>query len=271
MRGLNSPAKHKMLKNMIQKEKPSLVFLQETKGNSTVLEKILNKAWSGCHSVSVDASGASGGLAIMWNPQVLSLQDFHASHFFIQTTFHLIGTNIHGHLSNVYFPQYLQKKLDLLDTLTALNSNKTFPFWICGGDFNIITALGEKSRGRSTLEGDSIDFKDFIHRNQLMDLQTSNGVYTWTNKRRGPQHIASRLDRFLISDNFIHLGGDFHNSIMPQVGSDHWPIMLQWLRLGSKCNRPFRFESFWFSHPHFKEVVIDALKSFSPPAGAKMF
>jgi len=106
---------------------PSLVFLQETKGNSIVLEKILNKASTGCCSVSVDASGALGGLAIMWNTQVLSLQDFHASHFFIQTTFHLIGTNIHGHLSNVYFPQDLQKKLDLLDTLTALSSGRRFP------------------------------------------------------------------------------------------------------------------------------------------------
>lgn len=78
------------------------------------------------------------------------------------------------------------------------------------------------------MEGDSIDFKDFIHSNQLMELQISNGMITWTDKRRGPQHIASKLDRFLMSDNAIHLGGDFHASIMPQVGSDHWPIMLQW-------------------------------------------
>ena len=74
-----------------------------------------------------------------------------------------------------------------------------------------------------------------------------------------------------MSDSAIHLGGDFHASIMPQVGSDHWPIMLQWSRPGARCNRPFRFESFWFSHPNFKDVFIDAWKSFSPPEGAKMF
>src|SRR5699024_5496043 len=90
VRGLNSPTKHRMLKNMIQQERPTLFFLQETKSNSNVLEKILNKVWTGCRSDSVDASGASGGLAILWNPQILSLQDFHASHFFIQTTFHLV-------------------------------------------------------------------------------------------------------------------------------------------------------------------------------------
>jgi len=94
-----------MLKNLIQQEKSSLVFLQEMKSNKTAIERILNKVWSGSCSVSVDASGDSGGLVIFWNPQVLTLQDFHATHFLIQASFHLIGTNIHGHLSNVYFPQ----------------------------------------------------------------------------------------------------------------------------------------------------------------------
>jgi len=185
VRGLNSPSKHRMLKNLIQQEKPTLVFLQETKSNSVVIERILNKVWFRSCSVSVDASGASGGLAILWNPQILNLQDFHASHFLIQATFHLIGTNIHGHLSNVYFPQNIQQKLYLLDTLTTLNSKRQFPLWIGGGDFNIITASEEKTGGRSKLDSDNSGFKDFIQRNQLMDMQTSNGIYTWTNKRRG--------------------------------------------------------------------------------------
>lgn len=121
----------------------------------------------------------------MWNPQVLTLQDFHATHFLIQATFHLIGTNIHGHLSNVYFPKNPHKKLELLHTLTVLNSNRQFPLWIGGGDFNIITTLEEKQGGRLKLENDSIGFKEFIHSNHLMDIQTSNGIYTWTNKQKG--------------------------------------------------------------------------------------
>jgi len=167
-----------MIKNLIQQEKPSLVFLQETKCDNTALERILNKVWSSSHSVSVDASGASGGLAILWDPQVLTLQDFHAAHFLIQASFHLIGTNIHRHLSNVYFPQNLQQKLDLLDTLTTLNFNRQFPLWIGGGDFNIITTLEEKNSGIPRLDRDSSGFKDFMQSNHLMDIQTSNGVYT---------------------------------------------------------------------------------------------
>lgn len=128
-----------------------------------------------------------------------------------------------------------------------------------------------KKGGRTKLEGDSIGFKEFIQSNQLMDIQTSNGTYTWTNKRRGIQNIASRLDRFLISDNAIHLGGDLHASILPQGGSDHWTIMLQWTRPSKQCNHPFCFEAFWFTHPNFKEMVRAAWKSYTPPVGAKMF
>lgn len=149
VRGLNSPSKQRMLKNLIQLEKPSVLFLQEMKGNSATLETILNRVWLGSCSVSVDASGASGGLAVIWNPQILTLQYFPATHFLIRATFHLIGKNIHGHLSNVYFPQNLQQKLELLDTLSVLNSNRKLPLWIGGGDFNIITTLEEKQGGRS--------------------------------------------------------------------------------------------------------------------------
>jgi len=97
-----------MIKNLIQQEKPSIVFLQETKSSNTAIDRIRNKIWAGSSSISVDASGASGGLAILWNLQTLSLYDFHATHHLIQASFHLIGTNIHEHLSNVYFPQNIQ-------------------------------------------------------------------------------------------------------------------------------------------------------------------
>ena len=169
----------------------------------------------------VDASRASGGLPIIWNPQIISLSNFHVSHHFIQNSFHLVGTNSHGHRTNVYFPQDALKKFTLLSTLADLNSSRCHPLWICGGDVNMITTLEEKNGGRTRLEMDSNGFKEFIQNNWLMDLPTSNGTHTWTNKRGRTQHIASCLDRFLVLDNAIHLGGDLHASILPLAGSDH--------------------------------------------------
>ena len=105
VRGLNAPGKFRMIKSMIQNERPQILFLQETKCNSNLLGTIMSKAWPSSSSVAVDASRSFGSLAIAWDTRTMQLHDFHAGHNFIQATFHPIGTNIHGHLSNVYFPQ----------------------------------------------------------------------------------------------------------------------------------------------------------------------
>eukprot|EP00253_Pinus_taeda_P019617 PITA_19617 len=233
VRGLNSPGKLRMIRSMIRLGQPQIFFLQETKCNSSTLGSILTKSWPGCNTVAVDASGASGGLAIAWNTQKISLSNLHASHNLIEATFHIIGTNIHGHMTNVYFPQEAPNKIALIDTIANLNSNREYSLWLIGGDFNIITKLEEKRGGRAKLDQDSTHFKDFIHNNSLIDLQTPNGVHTWSNRRTGRHQIASKLDRFLISDSVIHLGGDLSALILPHFGSDYWPIALQWQRPGS--------------------------------------
>lgn len=133
VRGLNSPGKLRMLKNMIKMEKPQICFLQETKCNSSTIDSIFAKAWPGSQTAAVDASGALGGLAIAWNTQAIALSDLHASHHFIQAAFHMLGTNIHGNLTNVYFPQDSGSKMALLDTIEALNNNRRHPLWITGG------------------------------------------------------------------------------------------------------------------------------------------
>eukprot|EP00253_Pinus_taeda_P023098 PITA_23098 len=227
-------------------EKLQICFLQETKCNSSTLGSILSKAWPGCQSVVVDASRALGGLAIAWNTQALTLSDFHASHHFIQATFHILGTNIHGHLSNVYFPQEAGNKTTLLNTIEALNNNRMHPLWIIGGDFNMITKLEEKLGGRSRLEQENTHFKDFIQNTSLIDLQFCN-------------------------DNSVHLGGDVAAAILPHSGSDHWPISLQWQRAGNTTGRPFRFEEFWLTHPEFKDFIRTTWNTFIPPEGSKMF
>eukprot|EP00253_Pinus_taeda_P012529 PITA_12529 len=271
VRGLNSLGKMRLIKNMIKQEQPQICFLQETKCNSNTLGNILSREWPGSNSVVVDASGASGGLTIAWNSQAITLSDFHASHHIIQATFHIIGTNIHGHLTNVYFPREAGNKITLLNTIEALNLNITHPLWIVGGDFNMITKLEEKQGGRARMEQENGLFKEFIQNNSLIDLQFCNGMHTWSNRRTGKHQITSKLDRFLISDNAVHLGGDIAAAILPYSGSDHWPISLQWQRPGNATRRPFRFEGFWLTHPAFKDFIRSTWNTFLLLEGSKMF
>eukprot|EP00253_Pinus_taeda_P004450 PITA_04450 len=227
---------------MLMQEKPSILFLQETKCSSTILEKIAVKAWPGGLVTAVDAQGASGGLAIPWDVRAIQLNNIQANKSFIQATFHL----------------------------SELNTDRPYPLWISGGDYNMTANMEEKQGGRSRANSDGNLLKNFIHNNWLVDVPTSNGLFTWTNKREGSQQIASHLDRFLISDNATHLGGEFTASILPISGSDHWPIELQWTRPGNNLKRPFRFEEFWLTHPNFEELVRSTWLNFNPTEGTSM-
>jgi len=242
IKGLNGPRKGRLLKNMLMQEKPSILFLQETKCSATILERVAAKAWPGGLVTIVDAQGASGGLAILWDAQAIQLNNIQADESFIQATFHLSGTNTHGMITNVYFPQDTAQKAQILNILSELNKDRPFPLWISGGDFNMTASTEEKQGGSSRANSDGNLLKNFINNNWLIDIPTSNGLFTWTNKREGLQQIASRLDRFLISDNATHVGGEFTASILPFSGSDHWPIELEWNRPGNHLKRPFRFE-----------------------------
>lgn len=104
-----------------------------------------------------------------------------------------------------------------------------------------------------------------------MDPPFDNGIFTWNNKRAGTQQIASRLDRFLLSDNFVHLGGDISSSILPLAGSDHWSISLQWKNPEISNRKAFKFETFWLTHPDFNTVVKDAWERFIPNGGLLMY
>ena len=148
-----------------------------------------------------------------------------------------------------------------------LNLNRLHPLWIAGGDFNMITKLEENQGGRVRLDQENNHYKDFIQNNLLINLQFCNGMHTWCNHRAGRQQIASKLDRFLISDNAVHLGGDITASILPYAGLDHWSISLQWQRPGDSTRRPFRCEAFWLTHPAFNDLIRSTWTSFPKPEG----
>jgi len=191
IRGLNCPRKTQILKNMIKQENPQVLFLQETKCDSNILDRLAAKFWPGCHNIAVDANGASGGLAIIWDSRAIKLNNFHAHRNFLQANFHIIGTNQHGLMTNVYFPQDTSSKENILHSVSAVNHNRLYPLWIAGGDFNMITRQEEKRVGRCRGSQEGLILKNFTQNNWLIDLPFNNGIFTWSNRWTGNQQIAS--------------------------------------------------------------------------------
>ena len=89
-----------------------------------------------------------------------------------------------------------------------------------GGYFNLITSLwkrkGKKEYGRilGILQG-------FIEESYLVDLEIGNGWFTWNNQHGGHYHVASILDRFLVSEDISREAREFSAIVLSTNGSDH--------------------------------------------------
>ena len=153
----------------------------------------------------------------------------------------------------------MDDKLQFLDSLVDLRDRHVGVPWIIGGDFNMIKSLLEKKGGTRTLCKDSIAFQTFIDNMKLVETETSNGLFTWNNKRGGDSLVASKLDRFIILEDLILNNKEIAASILPFGGSDHWPVQLEVKGIGTPSNRPFRFENMAlpskFHQQHFRLVV----------------
>jgi exonuclease III len=271
IRGLNGRSKQKMLREMIIVENPDVVLLQETKCTSEDIDRLLPYCWKQGRAISIDATGTAGGVAILWNTTALLMENFYSTRWSITAEYRLIGSNKPGHLTNIYGPASPRDKQAFLRSLRHLSGLTEHDRWILGGDFNIIRSLDEKKGGSRRLDQDSHDFNSLIDDLRLIDLETDNGIHTWTNRRTGVHQIACKLDRFLISEPLMMDDTALESTILNLPGSDHWPIQL-WMDVpATPGKKPFHFEQFWLDHPDFQENIQDWWRQAEITQGSKMY
>jgi exonuclease III len=127
IRGLNGKTKQRILKECIKEENPDIVMLQETKCAGPEAEIIFKRLWKDCSYLHTDAAGASGGLAILWNPRHIALEDPFSTVGTLTARYEVIGSNHEGTLTNVYGPQNSQEKSKFLDKLAYIKALITTP------------------------------------------------------------------------------------------------------------------------------------------------
>jgi exonuclease III len=87
--------------------------------------------------------------------------------------------------------------------------------------------LAKKKGGIRRLDRDAKEFSKFIDTTEMVDMKTKNGDFTWNNKRMNQHKVATRLDRFLVSDSVIMQGITLDCNILPWGGFYHWPVQLE--------------------------------------------
>ncbi|XXG85840.1 hypothetical protein AAC387_Pa11g0856 [Persea americana] len=95
-------------------------------------------------------------------------------------------------------------------------------------------------------------FSDWINSHSLVDLQMGGASFTWSNHQTNP--AMSRLDRFLVSSDWLETYPEVIQTALPKPVSNHCSIMLD-----SECERwgpsPFRFELMWLQEENFTKLV----------------
>jgi exonuclease III len=253
IRGLNGRSKQRILQNCIKMEDPDILLLQETKCTGKIAEEIFKRCWHTCDSYHTDSKGVAGGLAILWNPATVILDQGFSTSGTLTAHYRAIGSEKDGLITNAYGPQNNQDKDLFLQNLAYISSIVEAQRWIIGGDFNMILTLEEKRGGKKRLEQDNIKFQELLDQHKLVDIENGNGTFTWTNKRSGHQQIACRLDHFLLSETLLLEGPLIESNILPKAGSDHWSVQLWVDTMATPKLKPFRFEKFWLSHPNFQD------------------
>jgi hypothetical protein len=159
---------------------------------------------------------------------------------------------------NIYMPNSYKDKLAAWASLSNLRNTMYLATCIIEGDLNTHLNQGEKKEGSKVRDPLSENPVDLISDWDMQDIKPIKGHYTWNNRRAGLQHIAARLDRFLINSNFLLSPLDISSQILPSAIFDHKPIILSFRPSQNLGPLSFRFNQLWLDNSDVPLLVTAA-------------
>lgn len=100
------------------------------------------------------------------------------------------------------------------------------------------------------------DLANMINSLSLLDLDLIGARFTWSNRCIGEDLIQVKLDRDLVSPNWIH-NYSYKVNALSHVGSYHFPICLLVTPLSGRKAFPFKFDKMWLMDPDIHDKIMD--------------
>ncbi|XP_057443259.1 uncharacterized protein LOC130735191 [Lotus japonicus] len=155
---------------------------------------------------------------------------------------------------SVYSPCDMEGKRQLWADLLAWRNTNISPNWCFLGDFNAVRAIQERrgaSIASSQYRREMEEFNTFIEEAELVDIPTAGKKFTWY---RPNGQAMSRLDRFLVSNDWYSSWPDCVQEVLERDLFDHCPVLL---RLGRHNWGPYPFPvlNCWIHDHRFKPFV----------------
>ncbi|KAK2436747.1 hypothetical protein QL285_021719 [Trifolium repens] len=264
IRGLGGFVKRRRIKHLVQLEKVDFMAIQETK-MEVISEALCYSLWGGddCEWAFLPAIGNSGGILSLWSKVNSSLIFTFIGEGFVGVCLEWGMEKKICFVLNVYAKCDLIAKRCLWENIVMSKEGFGGGAWCVVGDFNAVRRREER-RGVGLLTPSSIslemrDFDSFIGRMNLEDINPVGGNFTWFHPNGA---TMSRIDRIMVSDDWVSTWGVQSLRILARDVSDHCPLLLKRCDIVSRP-KPFRFCNHWLLHRDFKGLVEGLWSSYN--------
>ncbi|XP_070007559.1 uncharacterized protein [Nicotiana sylvestris] len=258
VRGLNDKKKREIIKSQVQNWRADIICMQETKVEGDI-EEIIRQICGGrwVRYASLEASGTRGGILMLWDCRVWKGEVLQTGAYTLTCKFDALLQNFQCHITGVYAPNCRIERKKVWSEIGAVRGLMEGPWAVCG-DFNVTRYPSEK-RECSRRSRAMVEFSDFIEDMEMIDLRLEGGNYTWF---KGDNYTAaSRIDRFLISEEWDVRLRNIKQTIQQMLISDHSPVALEggaW----EQAKSYFKFENWWLNVEGFEDRIREWWGSF---------
>ncbi|XP_045810455.1 uncharacterized protein LOC123904892 [Trifolium pratense] len=244
-RGAASTAFYRNCKQYVDKYKPVLIVIMETRTSPLNLRRSFELLGYDGYQYA-NNNGFAGGIIVSWKERLLDVEVI-VNHFQFLHLKVILQNKKCFFFSPVYASPREEGRHELWRELKTISRGMVGE-WLLAGDFNDIANPSEKKGGLPAQQRKCDKFVDRINDCNLIDCGATGPKFTW----RGPvfqnkDRIFERLDRAFSNDEW-RLG--FPNAVvkvLPRVNfSDHHPLLIA-LYGFDHVHRPryFKFESAW--------------------------
>ncbi|KAH1261405.1 putative ribonuclease H protein [Glycine max] len=240
-----------------------MLCLQETKEES--IDKSFCQYLWGDDNVSwefVPSISAAGGLLCLWDNDsfVVDRRIVGRGYILLEGTW--TKENKKVCITNVYAPCDLQGKRQQWEEIKILRSSLLEGLWCVVGDFNSIRHQHERISSSQSLGNfnSSSEFNSWISDMALEEVRSVGRIFTWY---RPNGTAMSRLDRFLLSDEWLSQWPDSTQFVLDRDYSDHCPILLR-SRTIDWGPRPFKIMDWWLQDKEFQNMVRHRWGNYHP-------
>ncbi|CAB4303388.1 unnamed protein product [Prunus armeniaca] len=220
--GLQQP-QVRALHGLIRRNRPTAVFLMETKMRSSRL-KGLRKRLGFCKGFDVAPVGRAGGLSLWWDTSV-EVEILSSSSNVICSQFQVMNTGDKAYFTWVYGTPYIEDKNAFWHWMENSLIPTTMP-WFCGGDFNKYLWSHEKRCGIVASHNRPRFLHNFMTKMSLFDLGFNGPSFTWRGRARNGDLIQERIDRALANATWQSVWPNTIVSHGAVLGSDHCPLII---------------------------------------------